>query len=39
MGNGVELPYLLSVACADRTPRKKVFACPDLRLDYEVSFT
>ena len=38
MGSGRELPYLLSVACADITTRK-VFACPDLRFDYEASFT
>ena len=38
LGSGVELPYLLSVACGDVTS-KEVIACPDLRFDYEASFT
>ena len=38
MGSGIKLPYLLSVACADMTSFQ-AFACPDLRFDYEASFT
>ena len=36
-GRGVELPYLLSVACGDYISGK-VIACPNLSFDYEASF-
>ena len=36
-GGGVELPYLLSVACGDYRSCR-VFACPELMFDYEASF-
>ena len=37
-GSGQGLPYLLSVACGDATTNV-VIACPDLKFDYEASFT
>ena len=38
MGGGQDLPHLLTVACGDNTSGY-VIACPDLKFDYEASFT
>ena len=35
--SGVELPYLLNVACGDYISGE-VIACPNLSFDYEASF-
>ena len=38
LGGAHDLPYLLSVSCGDNTSGE-VTACPELRFDYEASFT